>query len=523
MTSILSSGSVNPNSLVAPGVYIAEVLPTPPVNGVPTNIIGVVGTASWGPLNSPVAVSNLTQQIQVFGTPKTNDFDLGTQVMAAASVGAQAFQCVRVADGDEEFAELDLEDVASPTPVVGATLTAKYTGTVGNSINVIVSAGTNSTVAAPTFRVQILLPIGVGATVPEVFDNIGGTGAALWGNIVDAINLGQGTQVPPSQLVTAIAGLSTDAPDLVSTTLAGGLDGSSAVDEADMIGLNTQPLTGMYALSAAQFDILILANVTDSTTFIAQANFAKSNGAYAMLSMPSGGHGYSGITAAIAAKKAIGIDNEWAKLLIGDWVRIQDSFNQVQRFITQQALAAAILAIIPPQESGLNKNIESSILTTTQSNNAAYKYTQADIIQLIDNDLDVIAAPSVGGPYYGLQTGRNLGSNILANGDEFTRLTNFLAFSIGDTLGAYIGQIANATTIQSSKTVVESFLANLETREVIGSSNPNGTAYSVAVDLSLIANGIAIMNVRVAFFRVIVSFLVNLQTGLLEVSSVQPE
>ena len=57
---IIQQGSVNTTSLIVPDLYVQIVPPQNLVlNGVPTNVLGVVGTASWGPVNQPSIVSTM--------------------------------------------------------------------------------------------------------------------------------------------------------------------------------------------------------------------------------------------------------------------------------------------------------------------------------------------------------------------------------------------------------------------------------------------------------------------------------
>lgn len=523
MSNILPAGSLNPNSTIAPGVYILEKLPTSPVTGVETDTILCVGTASGGPVNFPVTIGSLQEQVATFGNPSTSAFDLGTPVMAAASLGASSFLCVRVTDGTDLKATVDVHDTTL-TPVEGMVLTAKYSGTIGNTINVTVSEGTNSTIALPTFKVTIYLPTGNGSSVPEIYDNIGGSGAALWQNMVNAINMGQGGFTAPSELVTAAIGTATNPPALDDYVLAGGTNGNSGVTAATLIGSDTLPLTGMYSASGADFSLMVLSGVTDASTFIAQADFCANQGAYAMLARPLGESYVDGI----AAKKTIGLVSYATKFLVGEtWVKINDSFNNVQRYVPQQGIVAGLLSLLQPQDSGLNKVINSSILVSTYFSDQNKRYTNADIVAILQNGLDTIANPSPGGNYWALQTGKNTSNNILASGDNFTRLTNFLAGSLQNSLGVYIGQLQNDTQRRSAKTALNSFLNGLAVQNMIGSST-GGQPFSVVIDnsnnpISSVAQGIEQADVKVAFFQVIVAFLVNLQTGLVSVSSVSPQ
>jgi len=520
---ILPPGSVNPNSLIAPGVYISPQLPAPPLTGAPTDIILFVGTAIGGPVNAPVTCFGLQEYINIFGTPQNSTYDMGTQVMIAASMRAYNFVCVRVTDGTDVKADADILDTATPTPAIGMTVTAKNSGTLGNQIKIIISEGTNSTVSAPTYKVTILYPTGTGNSIPENFDNIGGAGATLWQNMVNAINLGQGSLAPPSALVTAAIGVSTGTPDLETYTLAGGTTGNSGVNAASLVGDDTTtPREGMYAARDVDFDLMVLSNVSDGATYIEQVNFAESQAAYAILTRPSN----ESFTAGITAKKAISFDPNmmaWGKLMVGDWVRVQDNFNKVQRYVSPQSFVAGKLANLAPEQSGLNKPMASSLFLGTQISDNNGRYTADDIAQILLNGLDVIARPSPGGFYFAEQTGKNLlgNLNILANGDEFTRNTDFLMSSIQDFAGPYIGRLISDSESKALKAGVVSFLANLWAQEKIGLSNdPRTVPYLVSVDNSESIKGIQILNVEVAFLKVLVVLLVNLQTGVASISSV---
>ena len=72
----------------------------------------------------------------------------------------------------------------------------------------MLGTGSNNTSGAPTYKLTVQLP----GQLPEVFDNIGGTGNAIYVNMATAINLGQSGLRGPSQLVVATAGAATARP-----------------------------------------------------------------------------------------------------------------------------------------------------------------------------------------------------------------------------------------------------------------------------------------------------------------------
>lgn len=201
---IVPAGSTNLNAIGVPNVYVQIIPPNPLLNGVPTDILGVVGTATWGPVNSPRTVGTMQEYIQIFGNPQTPQFDMGTQVYTASQGGANHFVCVRVTDGTDTAASGNLLDNNTPLHHPGAVLTSLYTGTLGNSINATIGAGSGSIPSALTYRLTVFIPGGI----PEVYDNIGGTGVTFWTNLVNAVNMGQSVARGPSQLV--VASLPTD-------------------------------------------------------------------------------------------------------------------------------------------------------------------------------------------------------------------------------------------------------------------------------------------------------------------------
>src|SRR5580693_5875038 len=125
---IYNLGQLNTTALTAPDSYIQKIPPrTRYINGVPTDILGLVGVGSWGPVNSAILASNDT-----FGPVTFRTYDLATAISISAQVGANNIQAVRVTDGTDVAASAHVVDVAG-SPVNGMTLTAFYTGTVGNT------------------------------------------------------------------------------------------------------------------------------------------------------------------------------------------------------------------------------------------------------------------------------------------------------------------------------------------------------------------------------------------------------
>ena len=175
---IYQAGTLNTTALVVPDLYVIIVPPSVlNLNGVPTNIVGMVGSATWGPVNTPTIISGYSTYLASFGPLVARKFDMGTHLSTAVLQGASNFRCVRVTDGT---------DVAAQATNVGGTggltLIGRSTGSLGNQIGYTLTAGSK----ANTTKLIIFPPVGVA----EIFDNIVGSGTALWANLAAAVNGG---------------------------------------------------------------------------------------------------------------------------------------------------------------------------------------------------------------------------------------------------------------------------------------------------------------------------------------------
>ncbi|WDZ97982.1 phage tail protein [Herbaspirillum sp. WKF16] len=420
---VSQAGAINTTALIVPDVYV-QILPPQNtlINGLPTNILGIVGTAQWGPVNAPTTIGDMKGYALQFGAIMPRKYDMGTQVAVAALQGANNFRCVRVTDGTDLAATIALG--TSPTNI---TFTSKYTGTLGNTTQVTLSPGS----AANSWRAVVSMP----NRVPETFDNITGTGAALWANIAAAINAGQSGLRGPSQLIVATAGTGTTAPTAGTSSLAGGTDGATTITSSVLLGVDTIPRKGMYALRSTYTSVALLADCDDSTSWTTQVAFGLDEGIYMVLVGPSG----DGIANAATVKASAGIDSYAVKPLFGDWIYWQDTANNQLRLISPQGFSAGRLANLSPEQSSLNKPMYGIVATQKSMQNL--QYSSAELQQLAQAGIDVITNPIPAGASFGARIGHNASSNPVINGDNYTRMTNYLAFTLNSAMGMFIGKL----------------------------------------------------------------------------------
>ena len=506
---IVQGSTLNTTALVVPDLYVQIVPPENLVlNGVPTSVLGIVGTASWGPVNRPAIVATMADYARTFGAVTVRKFDMGTQVATAVQQGAQSFRCVRVTDGTDVAASYAMFYASNAYPLL---LTARYSGTLGNQVVIALQPGS----AANTWRFSLGLP----GQVPETFDNIpAATPAAFWSALASAINNGVSAMRGPSQLCIASLGTATGtAPAALSNqALLNGTDGAAGVTAQTLVGADTLPRTGLYALRGQGCAIALLADADDPATWTTQAGFALSEGLYAVLTGPAG----DTVAGAVAAKQAAGLDSYGAKLMFGDWLYWSDPINAVVRLVSPQGFVAGRLANLSPEQSSLNKQLYGVIASQksgTPGSPAVATYSAAELGVLLGAGIDVIANPQPGGAFWGVRGGHNSSSNAATNGDNYTRLTNFIAATLAAGMGKFVGQVINADLFRRIRATQLSFLQNLLGQRILGSTD-GAQPFSVICDGSNNPNartslGYVQSDAQVQYQAINEKFIVNLEGG----------
>lgn len=502
---IAQQGSVNTTSLIVPDLYVQIVPPQNLVlNGVPTNIVGVVGTASWGPVDEPTIIGSMASYAQLFGSIVPRKYDLGTQVATAVQQGAQNFRCVRVTDGT---------DAAAQTIVPGsnASFTAIYTGSLGNRITITLGTGSQP----HSWKLSVLLP----GFTPEVYDGLVGNGAAFWTGLAAAVNNGLGPQRGPSALVVVSTGGTTASPAPFTLTLgasSAGADGALSVGSSQLVGADTPNRNGMYALRQQGCGIALLADCDDATTWTTQAGFGLQEGIYMILTTPAG----DTIANAVTTIAAAGLNSYAAKLMFGDWLWWSDQVNNTIRLVSPQGFAAGRLANLSPEQSSLNKQIYGIIgsqRTGTPGSGQNTTYSSADLGALLEAGIDVICNPQPAGSFWGVRGGLNTSSNPAIDGDNYTRLTNYVAETLAAGMGQYVGRVINSNLFNQIRSTQLSFLNNMLGQGLLGSTD-GSLPFSVICDttnnpLSRTSLGYVQSDAQIQYQSINERFIVNVEGG----------
>jgi phage tail sheath protein FI len=354
---------------------------------------------------------------------------------------------------------------------------------------------------------------------PEVFDNVTGAGAAFWNNLASAVNAGNGALRGPSQLVAASVVSSSAAPLAGTYPFSAGTpgtDGAGAVSAATLVGIDTLPRRGMYGLRGQGCALAMLADADDSTQWTTQVAFGLSESVYMILTGPAGDN----IANAVNVKAEAGIDTYAAKMMFGDWVYWYDQANALMRLVSPQGFVAGRLANLSPEQSSLNKPLYGVIGTQKSGQpggGTATTYATADLAALLSAGIDVIANPQPGGAYWGVRGGHNASSNAATNGDNYTRLTNYIAATLSAGMGAYVGQLVNATLFQNIRATLLAFLNGLLGQGLLGSID-GSLPFAVVCDTSnnpasRTGLGYVQADVQVQYQAINEKFIVNVQGG----------
>lgn len=482
MSLVYQAGTLNTTALTVPNLYVQIAQPQPlGLTGASSSKLGIVGTAGWGPVGLPVPVGGMSDYLSAFGSKQNKTTDAGLAVNIAALQGASSFVVVRVTDGTDANATASLG---------GVTLSAVHTGAAGNSIVVTLTA------TGAGYGLAVSHPVLGAATYS----------GATW-NILEAA-----VAQDLSALVTIHLPDAVSDPVPGSVTLSGGLDGG-APDTSAFLGKDDIVRTGMYALRGQGCAVATLHGVTDSASYSLQAAFGLGEGVYMVAASPA----YDSVSNAVSVKAASGLDSSAVKLMFGDWIWWNDDVNGMM-LVSPQAFAAGILSALSPEQSSLNKAL-SGIVGSQKAGlgGSSATYSTAELSTLFTAGIDVICNPAPRGTYWAVRCGHNTSSKATVNGDNYTRLTNYIASSLAGGMGAYVGQVVNDTLFSDIRSTLLGFLSSLLSQGILGVQNSE-LPYRVVCDSSnnpqsRTALGYVQADVAVRYQGINEKFVVNLQGG----------
>lgn len=462
------------NGIYAPGVSVNVQAPAAVFAAEPTNLVGIVGTAAWGPVGQATPLASNT-----FGANQPRKHDLGTVASEAALNGATAIIGVRATDGT---------DTAASGSLGGSPVSALYTGSEGNLITITAAAG-----GRPS---TVTLTASKPGAPTEVYPNLAANAVAA------AVNAGSGVARGPSNLIRLAANSTVSAGSPV--TLTGGSDGAGIS--------TTNAITALNALSMSGVLVAAIADLDDPASWSTQTAWGEQNACLMVLVSPAG----QTVASAVSTAHTGGVDSYEGVLLAGDWTTVEDTVYG-QRKTSPQGFYLGLRAALKPNQSVLNKPL--SGIVATERTSASTPYSTSEIDQLSSAGIEVISQGlQRGGNSFGCLTGLNCSSNPATATDAYSTMTNFLKATLKGGAGQYIGEPNTADTRQEAKGAVSHLLASLVPQGILSLTDAGALPFRVVCDATnnpqdRVGEGYLQLDATVQYEGIIRQFNINLTGG----------
>jgi hypothetical protein len=429
--------------MILPGTYIevrSEGLIG--VGGIATGNVGIVGTASRGPLNTPVILGNASEALDAFGPPDRWPDAVGAQASAltltrAAQLlfagGASTVYAVRVGPNDMAAATWDVSDGGAP-PATLVTLTAATPGTWPNASDTVVDI--DAPAAGP-----VTLTVTHGRQKEEF------TGENI-GELAAAINAG-------SQLVSAGAVADADAAKRPA-------DG--AVTLTTQGGPNSVPATG----STVADGLAALENQPVQIVVVAGEGPATAQAALLAHLEATENAGLERIGVLGASSGVLGTVNNEANALrnarlvfVAPGIRADDPARTGERVTTvtlpppyAAAIVAGKLASLAPHVSLTNKDLAVAGLQV--------EYTRAQQKSLLGNRVLVLKKELGFRVLKGITTDDGAFRQI-----SVRRIVDYAKAGVRIGANPYIGRLNNSRVRAALKATLDGFLSSMVLDEML--------------------------------------------------------
>jgi hypothetical protein len=246
---IANIGQVNVSGLSVPQALVQIVPPQFLFNGVSTNICGIIGTASWGPVNLATEFGGYSQFAGIFGPTINRNFDMGGHVILARAQGAGFFSGVRVTDGTDVAASATVQAGASQATnsvTFVSNPAAATTMTINGSVWTFVNTLTTGLQIRLGANLAATLSVAVATLNPSTDTNTSKISFASTATVLSMTSDLFGTAGNSYTLATNVSGATVG-----SATFSGGAAGTTGMT-----------LTGKYTGSLGNF---VKANVLSGT------------------------------------------------------------------------------------------------------------------------------------------------------------------------------------------------------------------------------------------------------------------
>jgi len=317
--------------LLSPGVATRETDFSAYIPQISTTVLGMVGTATKGPLNKPTLITNVNQFIDVFGKPSIDSYG---QIAALQFLerGNQLWY-VRVAGQSVATASVTVKD-ASNADVLQ--FDASSPGTWANNVLKVIITNFDST--AKTFdltvefegaQVEVFFGLSLDPDSPNYVEEVLATKSRFV--VADDLTNGTATGIQPG-----------------TYTLTGGADGIIDCTADDVIGTGTNGLQAFANPDGVMINLLVVPGWTDPAVINAALSICENRGdALFIADTPMGltpqqvVDWHNGAGTYQGKHQAF---NSSYGAMYWPWLKVYDPFNKKERWVPPSGLVSAVYA-----------------------------------------------------------------------------------------------------------------------------------------------------------------------------------
>ena len=262
MPQIIPAGQLNIAALTADDLYVQIVNPPSFIRGVATDVFGIVGTASWGPVNQAVHLGSGQDGVNAFGAISaaslTDPYDLATDLAIAFGQSSSAASiegwAVRVTDGTDSKAHVNLASstgASTETATIGGTITTADTvsitftsaGITGSPVTVTYTVKAADTTALIAAGLAALINANAALAAAQVTAAASASVVSMYYPSTLTVSFSESTNVGATETVTLASG-SANTNGAALTAIYSGVQGNNiSIGLAVGAGSNTFTVT----------------------------------------------------------------------------------------------------------------------------------------------------------------------------------------------------------------------------------------------------------------------------------------
>lgn len=297
---------------------------------------GIVGVAKKGAVNTPTTITSESELLSTFGSPFTTHFGIHAALQFLRR-GSQV-RFIRISNGSHVTATVNITDGSATT----LSATALTPGTDGNRISVVIGAASNGQ------ALQFNLTVYIDDILVEDYPNCKqGLASVADDRYVQTLINGLSSYIT----VTDVTPSTSNRPVNNTYDLVGGSDGTSGLTSSHYIGVSTPAPTGLQIfrdIDAEDIDILAVPGVTISAVYAEVIDICEERADCLGIVDSPDNLSVAGVIDWHNATSASGnttVFNTSYATTAWPWVKIFDTFNQVELFVPPSGSLAAVMAL----------------------------------------------------------------------------------------------------------------------------------------------------------------------------------